>query len=85
MMPYGYTHMEEDFEELISFLTPREENEAIKSYQNTTAIACPACEEPFDDLVVCKQDLTSLDLSSALDLCVGTTPEGSPMLFTHKE
>ena len=74
----------EDFEELISFLTPREENEAIKSYQNTTAIACPACEKPFDDLVVCKQDPTSLNLSEPMDLCVGTTPEGKAMLFTHK-
>ena len=74
----------EDFEELISFLTPREENEAIKSYQNTTAIACPACEDPFDDLVVCKQDPTSLNLAEPMDLCIGTTPEGSPMLFTHK-
>ena len=75
----------EDYEEFISFLTPREENEAIKSYQNTTAIACPACEEPFDDLVVCKQDPTSLNLSTTLDLCVGTTPGGSVMIFTHKQ
>jgi len=74
----------EDFEELISFLTPREENEAIKSYQNTTAIACPACGDPFDDLVVCKQDPTSLNLSEPMDLCVGTTPDGAPMIFTHK-
>lgn len=74
----------EDFEELISFLTPREENDAIKSYQNTTAIACPACEVPFDDLVVCKRDLTSLNLTEAMDFCVGTTDEGSPLIFTHK-
>ena len=74
----------EDFEELISFLTPREENAAIKSYQNTTAIACPACEDPFDDLVVIKADPTSLNLSEPMDLCVATTPEGRPMLFTHK-
>jgi hypothetical protein len=74
----------EDFEEFISFLTPREENEAIKSYQNTTAIACPACEKPFDDLVVCKLDPTSLNLSEPMDLCVGTTPNGAAMLFTHK-
>ncbi|MFB6173067.1 MAG: hypothetical protein ABEI39_00340 [Halobacteriales archaeon] len=73
------------FEELISFLTPREENEAIKSYQNTTAIACPACDEPFDDLVVCKRELTSLDLSERMDICVTTSPEGSPLIFTHKE
>ena len=74
----------EEYEEFVSFLTPREENEAIKRYQNTTAIACPACEKPFDDLVVCKQDPTSLNLSTQLDLCVGTTPAGSAMLFTHK-
>ena len=76
---------EDDFEELISFLTPREENAAIKSYQNTTALACPACEEPFDDLVVCKEDLTSLNLDASMDLCASTTPEGTPMLFTHRE
>lgn len=73
-----------EYEELISFLTPREENEAIKSYQNTTAIACPVCEESFDDLVVCKQDPTSLELTEPLDLCVATTDDGLPMLFTHK-
>ena len=75
----------DDFEELISFLTPRTENQAIKSYQNTTAIACPACQEPFDDLVVCKEDPTRLNLEERMDICVGTTPEGSPMIFTHKE
>ncbi len=75
----------QEFEELISFLTPREENEAIRSYQNTTAIACPACEDPFDYLVVCKEDPTSLDLDKRMDLCVGTTPDGAPMIFTHSE
>lgn len=74
----------EDFDELLSFLTPREENDAIKSYQNTTAIACPACDDPFDDLVVCKQDLTSLNLTEAMDFCVGTTDGGAPLIFTHK-
>ena len=74
----------DDFEELISFLTPREENEAITLYQNTTAIACPACEEPFDDLVVCKEDPTSLNLDERMDFCVGTTPEHSPAIFTHE-
>lgn len=74
----------DDYEELISFLTPREENEAIKSYQNTTAIACPACDEPFDDLVVCKQELTSLNLTEQLDFCVGLHDE-LPLIFTHKK
>ena len=73
-----------EFDKILESVTPREENEAIKSYQNTTAIACPACDDPFDDLVVCKQELTSLNLSETMDLCVGTTPEDQPMLFTHK-
>ncbi|AGB30551.1 hypothetical protein C488_07322 [Natrinema pellirubrum DSM 15624] len=42
-----------DLEELAASLTLREENQAIKSYQNTVAVACPACDEQFDDLVVC--------------------------------
>lgn len=73
----------DDFEELISFLTPREENEAIKSYQNTTAVACPACDRPFDDLVVCKQEYTSLNLDMVLDLCT-TTHDDNVLIFTHK-
>lgn len=73
----------EEFDELVSFMTPREENEAIKTYQNTTAIACPSCDEPFDDLVVCKQDLTSLNLTEQLDFCIGVNDE-KPVLFTHK-
>ncbi|WP_225334512.1 DUF7385 family protein [Halomicrobium urmianum] len=73
----------EDFEELVSSLTPREDNEAIRSYQNTTAVACPACEEPFDDMVVCKQEFTSLNLDVELDLCT-TTHDGNVVLFTHK-
>lgn len=75
----------ENYDELVSFLTPRDDNEAIKTYQNTTAIACPACEEPFDDLVVCKQDFTSLNLTELLDVCITTTDSGSPLLFTHKQ
>lgn len=74
----------ENYDELVSFLTPREENEAIKTYQNTTAISCPACDEPFDDLVVCKQAATSLNLTELLDICVATTDAGNPILFTHK-
>ena len=41
-----------DFDELVASLTLREENEAIKSYQNTVAVACPACDDPFDDQAV---------------------------------
>ena len=75
--------MDVDTDELVSSLTPREENQAIKSYQNTVSVACPACEEPFDDLVVCEDDLTSLELSMVLDLCV-TTYDADVLLFTHK-
>ena len=72
-----------DIDELVSSLTPREENSALKSYQNTVSVPCPACEEPFDDLVVCKQNPTSLDLSQALDLCVGVEDDRA-LIFTHK-
>lgn len=75
----------ETLDELVEYLTPREDNAAIKSYQNTTAVACPICEDPFDDLVVCKTDETQLELSEALDLCVTTDEDGRPFLFTHKE
>jgi hypothetical protein len=77
------TGMDIDTEELISSLTPREENDAIKSYQNTVAVACPACGEPFHDLVVCKQNPTSLNLSKQLDLCVGVD-DGQAFIFTHQ-
>jgi len=73
----------EDFDELVSSLTPRADNEAISSYQNTTAVACPACEKPFDDMVVCKEEFTSLNLDMTLDLCT-TTDDGRVVLFTHK-
>ncbi|MBX0293896.1 DUF7385 family protein [Haloarcula nitratireducens] len=73
----------EDFDDLVSSLTPREDNDAIKSYQNTTAVACPACEKPFDDMVVCKRELTSLNLDFEMDLCT-TTHDGNVVLFTHK-
>lgn len=72
-----------DFDELVASLTLREENEAIKSYQNTVAVACPACDDPFDDLVVCKENPTSLNLSRQLDLCVGNV-EDQAVIFTHK-
>lgn len=74
--------MDIDTDELLSSLTPREENVAIKSYQNTVSVACPACERPFDDLVVCKQNPTSLDFSKQLDLCVGVD-DGKAYIFTH--
>ncbi|TQR22551.1 hypothetical protein C9J85_05700 [Haloferax sp. wsp5] len=72
----------DDFDELRSSLTPREDNEAIASYQNTTAVACPSCEEPFDDMVVCKQEFTSLNLDFEMDTY--TINDGSVVLFTHK-
>ncbi|MGM0605972.1 MAG: DUF7385 family protein [Halobacteriota archaeon] len=71
-------------EELVSYLTPREDNEMMATYQNTTSIACPACEEPFDYLIVCKQETTSLSLSEVMDLCVTTGDDGRPFLFTHR-
>ena len=76
--------MDIDTDELRSSLTPREENSQIKSFQNTVSVACPACGRPFDDLVVCKQNPTSLDLSKRLDLCVGVD-EGKAYIFTHAE
>lgn len=73
----------EDFEELVASLTPREDNDAISSHQNTTAVACPSCGEPFDDMVICKQEFTSLNLDVELDLCT-TIDDGRVVLFTHK-
>ena len=77
--------MTTQFEELLSFLTPRHENAALKTYQNTTAIACPSCDKPFHNLLICKKDLTSLNLDEPMNLCITTTPSGSPMIFTHKQ
>jgi hypothetical protein len=73
----------EDFEQLVSSLTPREENDEIKLYQNTVSVACPVCEEPFDDLVACKKSETSLEQVEPLDICVSVHGD-SPLLFTHK-
>jgi hypothetical protein len=73
-----------EFDELLASLTLREENEAIKSYQNTVSVACPACDDPFDDLVLCKENPTSLNLSRQLDLCVGSV-DGNAVIFTHKK
>jgi hypothetical protein len=73
----------EQFEKFVSSTTLREENDSIKLYQNTVGLACPACEEPFDDMVVCKTEYTSLNQTKPLDLCA-TVHEGTPVMFTHK-
>lgn len=76
--------MDDDtYAELMQSVTPRESARGVKTYQNTVAMACPACETPFDDLVVCTDEYNSLELSMMLDLCV-TTHEGDVLLFTHK-
>ena len=62
----------DDFDELVSSLTPREDNEAIRSYQNTTAVACPACEQPFDDTVVCALNQLRTDTDrESVDITIG--------------
>ncbi|MFB6107205.1 MAG: hypothetical protein ABEJ70_09555 [Halobacteriaceae archaeon] len=73
----------EDFDELVSSLTPREDTGSVGIYQNTVAIACPACGEPFDDMIVCRDEYNSLNLDVPLDICT-TTHDGNPVLFTHK-
>jgi len=73
----------EQFDKFVSSTTLREENDSIKLYQNTVSLACPACEEPFDDMVVCKNEYTSLNQTMPLDLCT-TVHDGKPVLFTHK-
>lgn len=73
----------EEFDELVSSLTLQEKGGGMRSYRNTVAISCPACGEPFDDMVVCEEEFTSLELSMALDLCTATH-DGNPVLFTHK-
>jgi len=75
---------EESLDELVNYLTPRRDNEMMATYQNTTSIACPACGDPFNYLVVCKQDQTSLSLSDVMDLCVSADHDGRPFLFTHE-
>jgi len=47
------------------------------------ATGCPACGEPFDDLVVCEDEFNSLELSMPLDLCT-TAHDDQVLLFTHK-
>ncbi|RQG86660.1 hypothetical protein EA462_16075 [Natrarchaeobius halalkaliphilus] len=73
-----------DLDELVASLTPREENQTITVYQNTVAVSCPACDTQFDDLVVCKENPASLNLSKQLDLCVGSA-DGHAVIFTHKQ
>ena len=74
---------ESEFDEMVSSLTPHESAEGVTTYRNTVNIACPACDEPFDDLVICEDDPNSLELSILLDLCV-TTYDDDVLLFTHK-
>lgn len=73
----------EDFDELVSSLTLQETGGGVRSYRNTVAIACPACGDAFDDMVICEDEFTSLELSMPLDICA-TTQDGNPVLFTHK-
>lgn len=73
----------EGFDELVSSATLREENDSVKQYQNTVGLACPACEQPFDDMVVCKKEFTSLNQTMPLDICTAVH-EGTPVIFTHK-
>jgi len=71
------------YEELVSFMTPHESAPGVTTYRNTVAIACPACERPFDDLVICEDEFSSLELSMLMDLCT-TIHDGDVLLFTHK-
>jgi hypothetical protein len=75
---------EESLRELVNYLTPRRDNEMVSTYQNTTAIACPVCDDPFDYLISCKQDEAELSLSTVMDLCV-SIDDGQAYLFTHEE
>jgi uncharacterized protein (UPF0212 family) len=74
---------DEAFDQLVSSVTPRQNTDQIAVYQNTVGIACPNCDEPFDDMIVCRDEFNRLNLSVALDMCV-TTHDGEPLLFTHK-
>ncbi len=74
----------DSLDEMKSYLTPREENEATASYQNTTSISCPVCGDSFDYLVVCKREETSLSLGKVMNLCTVTNDDGRLFLFTHE-
>jgi len=80
----GANPAEESLRELVNYLTPRRDNEMVSTYQNTTAIACPVCDDPFDYLISCKQDEAELSLSTVMDLCV-SVDDGQAYLFTHEE
>jgi hypothetical protein len=72
----------DEFDEIVSSCTPRETG-AVDIYQNTVGLACPSCEEPFDDLIVSKE-FTRLNLSRQMDICA-SVHEGNPVLFTHRK
>ncbi|WP_129112620.1 DUF7385 family protein [Halegenticoccus tardaugens] len=74
---------DDEYDDLLSSVTPHESGGGITTYRNTVSIACPACDSPFDDLVVCRDEYNSLELSVTLDLCA-TTHDGDILLFTHK-
>lgn len=74
---------DDEYGELVSSLTPHESAGGVKTYRNTVNLSCPACDEGFDDLVVCSEEFNSLELTRVLDLCV-TTHEGDVLLFTHQ-
>lgn len=78
------TEYEESLSELVNYLTPRRDNELISTYQNTTSIACPVCADPFDYLILCKREETSLSLSEVMDLCVSVDDDATAYLFTHE-
>ena len=73
----------ENFEKYTTSTTLRQDNESIKLYQNTVALACPACDKPFDDMVICKEEFTSLNQTMPLDICT-TVHDDRPILFIHK-
>lgn len=74
---------DDEFDELVSSLTPSSTTGTVSSYRNTVSVSCPACDEPFDDLVVCHGEYDSLELDRVLDICVGTHGDDA-LLFTHK-
>jgi hypothetical protein len=73
----------DEYDQFVSSLTPRQESDSVTIYQNTVGLACPACEDPFDNLIVCKDEFNTLTLDFAMDLCT-STHDGNPLLFTHK-
>jgi hypothetical protein len=75
---------DESLTELVNYLTPRRDNEMIATYQNTTAIACPVCEKPFDYLIASKDAESSLSLDEVMDLCVSVSDDDRAFLFTHE-